>query len=172
MTTKPQTTGISLLRGLLESPREVSTISNQGKPTFSEGSEDSTNATSAKSGNVGTAVLRAGPIYRSSKLQMNSMPKMSSTISQTSQEPRSTNPYTTFRGDLNEHRGEKITVSTLANYCQQQKIYDVETFLNHATQGPKNRATEIYMKLATKDWDKKIQQAMDIARSFTPDTSF
>ena len=77
-----------------------------------------------------------------------------------------------YFGDVRPDRGEKIGVNTLAKYLTQQKLFDVESFIEHATQGPSNRGTEIYLKLAMKDWDKKIQQAMDIARSFTPDTKY
>ncbi len=78
-----------------------------------------------------------------------------------------------YYGDTNEGwRGEKITVDTLADYLTEQGIYDSEEFKEHATQFGPNRGREIYRKSASKDWDKQIGQAIDIARSFTPNTSF
>ena len=79
------------------------------------------------------------------------------------------NPYF---GDSNQKRGEKIGVHTLATYLTDQHLYTAEDFLHHATQGAHNRGREIYLALATRDWDKKIQQALDIARSFTPDRDY
>ncbi len=76
-----------------------------------------------------------------------------------------------YYGDTNQ-RGEKITVDTLADYLSEMGIYDIEEFKEHATQFGPNRGREIYRKLASKDWDKKIGQAIDIARSFTPNTPF
>ncbi len=77
-----------------------------------------------------------------------------------------------YYGDSNSKRGERITTQTLAQYLQSNRIYTAEDFLDHATQRLPNRGTEIYLALATRDWDKKIQQALDIARSFTPDTTY
>ncbi len=76
-------------------------------------------------------------------------------------------------GDNNEgKRGEKINVDTLADYLYEVKIFDAEEFQDHATQYGYNTGTKIYRALASKDWDKKIGQAIDIARSFTPNTPF
>ena len=76
-------------------------------------------------------------------------------------------------GDNNEgKRGQKVTVDTLADYLFEVKIFDAEEFQDHATQYGYNEGTRIYRALASKDWDKKIGQAIDIARSFTPNTSF
>ena len=82
-------------------------------------------------------------------------------------------PKTPNYGDVNgNNRGERITVDTLADYLSEKGIYDSEEFKEHATQEGPNRGREIYRKLASKDWDKKIGQAIDIARSFTPNTPF
>ena len=60
----------------------------------------------------------------------------------------------------------------LAQYLITNKIYHPEDFMHHATQEGHNRGTKIYLALAIKDWDKKIQNAVDLARNFTPDTSY
>ena len=77
-----------------------------------------------------------------------------------------------YFGDVNQKRGEKITLSTLSQHLIANKIYTEEEFLEHATQNGENRGTQIYLALSTKDWDRKISQACDIARSFTPDTPY
>ncbi len=60
----------------------------------------------------------------------------------------------------------------MIDYLVKEKIYDAEDFRNHATQMGPTRGREIYRKLCTRDWDKKITQAIDIAQSYTPDTPF
>ncbi len=77
-----------------------------------------------------------------------------------------------YYGDTTQRRGEKITVQTLTEYLAENQIYTVEEFVKHATQGDPNRGTEIYLKLALHDWEKKASQAIDLARSFTQDTPF
>ena len=81
-------------------------------------------------------------------------------------------PGISYKGDKNTDRGEKVSVSTLSQYLHANKLYTAEEFLDHATQGKPNRGTEIFNKLATRDWDKKIQQALDIARAYTPNTTY
>ena len=103
------------------------------------------------------------------------------TITSTSTNTSRPKPYTittnsipgiSYKGDQNQDRGEKINVSTLSQYLHQHKLYTAEEFLDHATQGTPNRGTELFNKLAIRDWDKKIQQALDIARAYTPNTTY
>ena len=74
--------------------------------------------------------------------------------------------------DVNEDRGKKINVHTLADYCEENGIYSPEEFMQHATQMGNNRGRELYRALSLKDWEKKLTQAIDIAQSYTPDTPF
>ncbi len=85
---------------------------------------------------------------------------------------RLSNPAPTpYHGDVNK-RGKTYKIQDLVNYLVQHKLYTAEQFIDHATQGRENEGTRIYVALAVRDWDKKIQQALDIARSFTPDISY
>ncbi len=172
MTTKPTFTTTSILRGLLTSPQEATKNKHHPKVTSAEVSEDSSSVKTVKSGKTDTTASGVLAGSKSKKLPQSSLHRIASTTSLGNQEQLSTNPYQLSSGDFNQHRGEKISVKTLANYLRREKIYDAEEFIKHVTQGRENRGTEIYLALAMKDWDKKLQHALDLARAFTPDTPF
>ncbi len=124
-----------------------------------------------------TPTIPAKPVASSTKSFGSKVRTITSTSTNTSR-PK---PYTittnsipgiSYKGDTNPQRGEKITTITLATYLHQHGLYDAESFLDHATQGTPNRGTELFNKLAAKDWDRKIQQALDIARAYTPNTTY
>ena len=75
-------------------------------------------------------------------------------------------------GDNNPSRGEKLSPITLAQYMSENGLYDAEAFMHHATQTGPNRGRDLYLKMASRDWEKKLSQAVDIAQSLTPDVSF
>ncbi len=153
-----------MLRGLLELPKEVTFDST---PSTAPSTHGSGSTTAAKAVKRARQALSVHPAHSGLNT---STPKLKNivTTSSTTLLPR----VTPYFGPTNNERGEKITTATLATYLSQQKIYDAEGFIAHATQGPENRGTQLYLKLAMKDWDKKLQQALDIARSFTPDTPY
>ena len=158
-------TTMPTLRGLLEQPAKETIDSSRGETIGSGQSETSTGVSYAR---AAQAMKNVNHAHYASASSGHLISSMSTTSRPTSKQ---NNPTLYFK-DTTHHRGEKIGVHTLAKYLTQEKIYDVESFIEHATQGPSNRGTELYLKLAMKDWDKKIQQALDIARSFTPDTSY
>ena len=163
-------TTMPLLHGLLAEPKAKATrLSNQEKTIFVEASDGSINVKHVSTGETDIPVQIVASGSKSRSVQQKIMPRMSTTTLPGKKTSNTTKPYTALPGDLNERRGERISVSTLANYMQENKLFEHEDFIKHATQGPSNRGTEIYLKLAMKDWDKKVQQALDIARSFTPD---
>ncbi len=144
-----------------------------------EGATTSAGIASSISSSTGVKAQSTSKIQKATskgKLKQTLLSTSGSPYQRTSEQMKnymqSKKPTSDFFGDVTPSRGEKITVDTLADYLEEQEIYDAEEFMEHATQQGPNRGRQIYKRLASKDWDKKLGQAIDIARSYTPNTSF
>ena len=163
-------TGTSSLNGPQNTTTEENVYSILRELLSSNGGENYTDAYSVRNGKDNNSVRGASSTSNSN----GSKTKTTTTTSKTT-----SNAKRTYQ-DAFQNRGkgkDRAKIKDLGRYMYEHELFSPEeykrhTFARKGTEFKHPRAYEIYLDLCERDWDKRIQQATDIARDHVPAMSY